>query len=378
MKLIDSMKLAVSTIRSGLMRTLLTILSLAIGVAAVLTVLALGEAGEMRVEGEITRLGVNKVWIRSVSDGYKLNEDHAQLISETVQAPACAGAYTMTQAVHGREVALVQVAGFEATAAAVHAPRLLSGRMLNQQEHLSGSAVCMIDEVLEEYYGGEMLGEYIRAGNRRFRVIGVIKPLTFQTLSGGNGMMVLPLTAIHDTFGTDVAEITVAVQTGQNASEVAKLAAETLGKSGYRTDTLEKEIGAAREIVRIFVMVLLCVSFVSMLSGGIGVMNIMLLSVRERRNEIGVLKAIGGTSCQVTVLFLLEAIAYALMGGVVGVVLGLGLIRVFGQLIGLPAATGIATILPVLLCAALLGVFFGVIPAINAASLPPIEALQND
>lgn len=378
MTLIESMRLTVSSIRSGLMRTLLTILSLAIGVAAVLTVLALGEAGEMRVEDEIGRLGVNKVWIRSVSDGCTLNEADARLISEVVQAPACAGAYTMTRAVHGREAALVQVAGFEATVAAVHAPKLLSGRLLNQQEHLSGAAVCMIDEVLEEYYGGEMLGEYIRSGNRRFRVIGIIKPLTFQTLSGGNGMMVMPLTTIHDTFGTDVAEITVAVQTGQNASDVATLAADMLGKDGYRTDTLEKEISAAREIVRVFVMVLLCVSFVSMLSGGIGVMNIMLISVRERRNEIGVLKAIGGTSGQVTMLFLFEAAVYALMGGLLGVVLGIGLIRVFGHLIGLPAATGIATIMPVLLCAALVGVFFGVIPAIKAASIPPVEALQSD
>lgn len=378
MTLADSFRLSAATIRSGIMRTILTILSLAIGVAAVLTVLALGDAGEMRVEDEIAKLGVNKIWIRLASDGGTLKEADARQISEVVQAPACAGTYAMDQVVHGSEPALVQIAGFDAAAAEVHAPKLLEGRMLNPQEHLSGAAVCLIDEVLEEYYGGEMLGEYVRTGNRRFRVIGIIKPLTFQTLSGGNGMMVLPLKTVQDTFGTSVAEITVSVKSGQNTSDIAKLAADTLGDERVRTDTLEKEIDAAREIVRVFVMVLLCVAFVSMLSGGIGVMNIMLLSVRERRNEIGVLKAIGGTSFQVAVLFLFEAAAYALMGGGLGVLMGLLLIRVCGYLIGLHAATGIATILPVLFCAALVGLFFGVVPALKASSMPPVEALQSN
>lgn len=374
----DSIRLSVSAIRSGLLRTLLTILSLAVGVAAVLTVLALGEAGELRVEDEIAKLGVNKVWIRPTTDRASLKAPDARLVSNTVHAPACAGAYTMTSTVHNRNTALVQVAGFDESAAAVHAPKLLKGRMIRQEEYLTGAAVCLIDEVLEQYYGGDMLGEYIRAGNRRFRVIGVIKPLAFQTLSSGNGMLVLPLTTACDTFSTNVAEITVSVQPGQEANTVAQLAADALGHDAFRTDTLEKEIGAAREIVRIFVMVLLCVAFVSMLSGGIGVMNVMLLSVRERKNEIGLIKAIGGTSRQIAALFLLEAAAYALLGGLTGVLLGLGLIGLFGGLIGLHATIGVADVLPVLLGAALVGICFGVAPAIKAAFMQPVQALQRE
>lgn len=374
----DSFRLSLSAIRSGFLRTLLTILSLAVGVAAVLTVLALGEAGELRVEDEIAKLGVNKVWIRPMTDDSMLKAPDARLVSEAVNAPACAGTYTMTSAVHGRKTALVQVAGFDEAAAAVHAPKLLSGRMLSKEEHLSGAAVCLIDEVLAEYLGGSMLGDYIRAGNRRFRVIGIIKPMTFQTLSSGNGVMVLPLSTACDTFGTEIAEITVSVQPGQDTSAVARLASDALGDRGYRTDTLEKEIGAAREIVRIFVLVLLCVAFVSMLSGGIGVMNVMLLSVRERQNEIGLIKAIGGTSRQVAALFLLEAAAYALLGGMLGTLMGLGLISLFGRVIGMQAATGITKVLPVLLGAALVGICFGVVPAVKAASLQPVEALQRE
>lgn len=378
MKFADSLKLSLSAIRSGILRSLLTILSLAVGVAAVLTVLALGSAGELRVEGEIAKLGVNKVWIRPVSEKAMLDENDAKRIHKAADAPACAGAYTMTSATHGGETALIQVAGFDASAAAVHVPKLLAGRMLRSEDYQNGAAVCLIDEVLDEYFGGDNLGEYIRAGNRRFRVVGIIKPLTFQTLSGGSGMMILPLSVVCDTFDASVGEITISVQPGQAAGSVAQLAVEALGRQGFRTDTLEKEIGAAREIVRIFVTVLLCVALVSILSGGIGVMNVMLLSVRERRNEIGLMKAIGGTSRQIAALFLFEATAYALLGGVLGVLLGSGMIGLFGYIVGLRAMADIPTAMAVVLIAALVGIIFGVIPALKAANLQPVEALQQE
>lgn len=374
----DSIRLSASGLRGGIMRTLLTILSLAVGVGAVLTVLALGDAGELRVEDEIAKLGVNKVWIRSGSEYSVLQERDARLVSKAVQAPACAGAYTMATVVCGRQSALIQVAGFDASAAAVHAPKVLEGRTLLPEEFSRGEAVCMIDEVLDEYLGGDMLGQYVRAANRRFRVVGIIKPMSLQTLSRGNGMMILPLPTALATFDTQVAEITVSVQPGQDTQAVAHLAAEVLGEDEYRTDTLEKEINAAREIVRIFVMVLLCVAVVCMLSGGIGVMNVMLLSVRERRNEIGLIKAIGGTSPQIAVLFLLEAAAYALLGGLLGVLLGQAMIMLFGKLIGLRAATQFRTVIPVLASACLMGISFGVAPAVKAARLQPVEALRSE
>ena len=377
MKVADSLRLSLSAIRSGILRSLLTILSLAVGVAAVLTVLALGSAGELRVEGEIAKLGVNKVWIRPVSEKSSLDENDAKQIRKAAEAPACLGAYTMTSATHGGKTALIQVAGFDASAAEVHAPKLLAGRMLRSEDYQNGAAVCLIDEVLDEYFGGGILGEHIRVGNRRFRIIGIIKPLTFQALSDGNGMMLLPLPVICETFDVSVGEITVSVQPGQEAGKVAQLAAEALGRQGFRTDTLEKEIGAAREIVRIFVTVLLCVALVSILSGGIGVMNVMLLSVRERRNEIGLMKAIGGKSGQIAALFLLESATYALLGGVLGVLLGSGMIGLFGKIVGLCAVADIPTSMVVVFIAALVGICFGVVPAIKAANLQPVEALQQ-
>lgn len=378
MTIMDSVRLSASGLRGGIVRTMLTILSLAVGVGTVLTVLALGQAGENRVEEEIGKLGVNKVWIRAASDSVSLQATDAQRVVDAVRAPACAGAYTMAKLAYGRETAFIQVAGFDATASDVHAPKLLSGRMFRMSDYTDGRSVCLIDDVLSEFLGGELVGTYVRVGNRRFRVVGIIKPMSLQTLSGGNGMMVLPLKTMMDTFDTQIAEVTVAVQPEQEISEVADLASASLGKADIRTDTLEKEINAAKEIVRIFVMVLLCVALVCMLSGGIGVMNVLLLSVRERKNEIGLIKAIGGTSSQIAVLFLLEAAAYAMLGGVIGLLLGMMMISLFGMFIGLHASTSITTVIPVLAGTAVMGIFFGVIPAVKAASLQPVEALRSE
>ena len=145
----------------------------------------------------------------------------------------------------------------------------------------------------------------------------------------------------------------------------------------YLSVTLENEIDAAKSVVRIFVMVLACVAFVCVATGAIGVMNVLLISVRERRREIGLLKAIGATSRQVALLFLLEA-AYAALGGLLGILLGLGMTALFGALIGLMPQVKLLHMGLLLAGAAALGLSFGVIPAAKAAGLPPAQALRTE
>lgn len=375
----DAIRLAVSALRGGIVRTVLTILGLGVGVGAVLTVLTLGSAGEVRVENEIVKLGVNKVWVRAGDSHHALAAMDAARMSQSTGAPACAGAYTLTAAAMGRESAIIQVAGFDESMTVVHAPKLLEGRLLMSEEFQQGSAVCLVDEALNEHFGGEVVGRFVTLANRRMRVVGVIKNMAMQALSGGNGMLLISLRTFMDTFDSRVAEITLSVQQGQDAQQVADGALLALGvEDGFRADTLENEINAAREVVRIFVMVLVCVAFVCMLTGGIGILNVLYLSVRERRREIGLIKAVGGTAGQVGVLFLLEAAVYALLGGVLGVVLGAGMIRLFGAWIGLETGLTAARTLPVLIGAGALGVGFGVAPAVKAAGLQPVDALRSE
>lgn len=375
----DAVRLALSALRGGIFRTILTILGLGVGVGAVLAVLTLGDAGEERVETEIARLGVDKVWIRAKDNRHELHASDAVQLNGATKAPACAGVYTAAAVQIDGNVSLTQIAGFDASMPYVHTPKLMEGRLISSNEYGQGSAVCLIDKALAERISGKVIGKRITIANRRFRIVGVIKGMTMQAMTAGSGLVILPLNTYLETFGGQIAEITLSVQRGQSTELVAITALDILSADGgFRADTLENEIDAAREVVRIFVMVLVCVAIVCMLTGGIGVMNVLLVSVRERRREIGLLKAIGGTSAQVGLLFLLEAAVYALLGGLLGVVLGNVMISVFAAWIDLDAALRFSDTIPVLLGASFLGCLCGVLPALKAARLQPVDALRSE
>lgn len=281
----------------------------------------------------------------------------------------------------GVETLLGQISGYDEGIEAVHQPVLLSGRFFTAQEYASGSPVAIIDQSMSEALGGDAVGQRIRVGSRAVRVVGVIGDMMTQVLSSTAGSVLLPLRTYMDTYAaSSVTELTVGIPRGERAEAIAASAEAVLASQGgiYKASSLQEEIDAARSVIRIFVMVLACVAAVCMLTGSIGVMNILLVSVRERRREIGLMKAIGGTSRQVGLLFLLEAVGYALLGGIVGLVLGVAMIRLFGTWIGLDAALSASVAIPALLAAAALGILFGVAPALRAARMVPVEALKTE
>lgn len=377
MTLRDAAAMALSGLRGSPVRTLLTILGLGVGVGAVLTVLTLGSAGEVRVEEEIARLGVDKVWITAADEDHLLTAESASCVTRVTGITACAGAYTAGFVSLDARSAAAQIAGYDSGMQAVHGPSAVEGRLFLPADHAQARAVCLIDKALAESLGGEALHRRVNAGGRRFLVVGIIEGMPMQAMAVGSGLLVLPLSAYADTYGEDVRELTLSVPIGTDTGETADAALLSLGDDGgYRADTLENEIDAARQVVRIFVMVLACVAAVCMLTGAIGVMNVLLVSVRERRREIGLIKAVGGTGRQVGLIFLMEAAAYALLGGLLGLVLGAVMIALFGRWIGLEAHLKAGTAFPVLLAAAALGAGFGVAPAIRAAAMEPVDALR--
>jgi len=376
MRLQDAAAMSAMNLRKNPVRTLLTILGLGVGIGAVLTVLTLGGAGEEQVEFQIARLGVDKVWITAQEENTLKEEAGASVMAAT-GAQACAGAYTMAVVRLGEQTALAQVSGYDRGMEAVHGTYAVEGRLFAGREY-AGEAVALVDEALQETLGGDVVGRRLDVGARKVRIVGVAGGMKVQAASAANGMVILPLRTFMDTYGVKtVSEVTMSVPPGCRADEVGEMAVAALG-DGYQATSLQEEIDAARSVVRIFVMVLACVAAVCMLTGGIGVMNILLVSVRERRREIGLIKAIGGTSRQVGTLFLMEAVCYALLGGVLGVALSLVMVFFFGRLIGLEAAVSFSVAAPAVVIAGALGVIFGVIPALRAAAMLPVDALKTD
>ena len=380
MKLMDAAGLSADNLRKNPVRTLLTILGLGVGIGAVLTVLTLGSAGEEQVENEIARLGVDKVWITPRDEGGGLDAQSGKKAAAATGSFACAGAYTLSVVSLGEHAVPAQVAGFDEGMETVHDPALRRGRLFTPREY-RGEPVALVDGVLEEALGGDVVGRRVDAGRRRVRVVGVVDGLQGSVAGASNGMLILPLATFLDTYAAcGVSEVTVGVPRGGRAEAVGEAAVAALaGTDGsLRVSSLQEEIDAARSVIRIFVMVLACVAAVCMLTGGIGVMNILLVSVRERRREIGLMKAIGGTARQVGTMFLMEAVCYALLGGLLGILLGMGMIRVFGAWIGLNAFLRADTAVPAVLAAGALGIVFGVAPALRAAGMQPVEALREE
>lgn len=382
MKLTDAAGLSTLNLRKNPMRTLLTILGLAVGIGAILTVWTLGGAGETQVEAEIARLGVNKVWIHARPDSSRpLTQQDGEALAQATGADVSAGTATLGLVLWGDAPAYAQLTGMDASAEKVHAPQVEAGRFFLPGEYAQAASVAVIDHSLAENLNNEqptaLIGQRLTVGNRQMRVVGIASDAAVQWTSACQGTVYLPLETYLDTFGGQVEQLTLSVPRGQRAEELAQAALALLPADEFDATTLEEEIDAARAVIRIFVMVLACVAAVCMLTGGIGVMNILLVSVRERRREIGVMKAVGGTSFQVGLIFLMEAASYALLGGVLGMALGGAMIRLFSGWIGFSAALSLETVLPTLAGASLLGMGFGVAPALRAAGMLPVEALRQ-
>ena len=383
MKLRDAAHLAFVNIFQTPMRSILTVLGLAIGIGAILTVMTLGNAGQSQVETEIARLGVDKVWITAKhQSALPLTRAYARDAALAADTEGSAKAYTMSLAVLDGQSAFVQVTGCDDKMQRVQEISLLAGRFFSARDDAAAAGVAVLDEslchALWDENPEELMGRRISLGGRLYQVVGVIGDQSVQTFGQSEGTVFLPLSTYQDSFGETVSEVTLSVPASGDAQLVAQRALDALPKEGdFEAVTLQEEIEAARSVIRIFMMVLACVAAICMLVGGIGVMNILLVSVRERRREIGVMKALGGTGGQICLLFLLEAAAYALLGGALGIAAGGILVNVCAGWIGLnaslqweliPAAVGIATAA---------GLFFGVAPASRAARLAPVEALRQ-
>lgn len=377
MTLKDAAALAFSSIQGAKLRAFLTILGLAVGIGSVLTVIALGEAGEYRVEAEISKLGLDKVWIRSGSGRAVLTTEHAEAIRTITGTPVCASGSIVSKVRVGNKMTDAIAIGFDQGFEMVHQPKLIEGRNLLHAEFENGKAVCLIDEALAEALGDDLLGRWLMTGNRLLRIVGVIERMAVHTPGMNGGMVILPLDTFMVTYAGHIHEIAITVQQGQMTRHISNQALAALpADADCRADTLEKEIGAAREIVRIFVMVLACVAVVCMITGGIGVMNVLLISVRERRHEIGVMKAIGGTGLQLGSIFLIEAMIYGLIGMVLGTAMGVIMINLFSKWIGLTTALNVRQLMNVLLASIGVSLGAGVLPAYRAAGMLPVDALK--
>ena len=398
----EIVRVAMDAIRANKLRSVLTMLGIVIGVGAVITMVAIGEGAQRAVEAQIARLGANVLTVRP-GQGYfrgvhsgdaRLTVEDAEAIerrasSIVLMAPEMRASQ---QVEFGRANASVRILGTTANYPEVNNYRLAIGRFFDESENRGRRRVAVLGGTVPEVLGttaADVVGRTISIRNITFQVIGVFEEKGSTGWFSEDEQIWVPLeTAQFRLIGTDrLGSIKVVVADPKRMTAAMVQIEEVLrrehrlglGKENdfWITDSAQI-LGTQQETTQTFTALLASIAAVSLLVGGIGIMNIMLVSVTERTREIGVRKALGATRGAVLLQFLLEATTLCLVGGLVGIGFGFGASRILANAANWntavsPQAVGIAV-----LFAGLVGIFFGIWPARRAASLDPIDALRYE
>ncbi len=383
------------------LRSLLTMLGIIIGVAAVIAMLSIGNGAQAAISESINKMGTNTI---EISPGSRRGPERGDEKNQRVLVEAdwftvanlpgiLAGSpvsQTMSTLVYGRANWNTRIVGVGEQYPEVTSWPLESGRMFNEMEiRGSQNVVVLGQEVWKELFGAaDPIGETIRIQNFPFKVIGL---LSEKGSSGGwmseDNRVLVPFTTVNDKIlGRDrLNNIVLKADSADQVDNLGVMATALLnGKyniedsSGFQAETSAQANETAAESVKLFSYLLGGVASVSLLVGGIGIMNIMLVSVTERIREIGIRMSIGARGRDILAQFLVESIVLSLIGGALGVLLGVSIASKVAGLAGWPTIVSQSSVLLAFGTSAFIGVFFGFYPALQASRLDPIEALRSD
>jgi putative ABC transport system permease protein len=398
----DTFILALREIRRHVLRSMLTILGIVIGVASVIIMVTLGSGATVQVTEQISSLGSN---LLMVSPGKRLGPGRDSTASPFKMADAEAIARDISSidavapsssqpatAIFGNENWSTTINGTTNEYLKVRNWSIEAGRDFTDGELRAGAAVCMIGDTIRNKLFGKQdpLGKRIRLGKLSFQVVGLLQAKGQSTMGTDQDDIVLtPIRAFQRRISgnKDISLIQLSVSDGASTDKV-KEQIESLMRERRHISTNEEDdfhVMDMKEIAtmltgttQVLTALLSAVAAVSLLVGGIGIMNIMLVSVTERTREIGIRLAIGALEREVLMQFLVEAVVLSSSGGLFGIVVGLLACLGLKDILRVPFVFNPGIVIISFLFSAAVGVIFGYFPALKAASLDPIEALRHE
>jgi putative ABC transport system permease protein len=405
MRFLEIVRVALSSLRATKARAFLTALGIVIGVGAVITMIALGSGAQAAVESQLDALGTDRLtinpgqsFVRGVASAERarLTIDDARALREAPALRAVAPILTgRAQLKIGEANGNMDVIATTPRLADIDRYVLAAGRFISdgdqeQRRHVLVLGSEVPSEInLEDVDAVDLVGREVQLRGINFTVVGVLEPNAQGGRDDPNESVFIPLsTGQFRIFGTDrIQRISVQLADADRMT-AGLLDIESILRrehrlrpeqsNDFRIQDNSEFLAARAEAGKTMTFLLAGIAAVSLLVGGIGIMNIMLVSVTERTREIGVRKALGATRRTVLLQFLLEAMVLCIIGGVVGVALGYGAAMVLGRLNGWPMIVTLESVLLAVGFSAAIGVFFGVMPARRAARLDPIEALRYE
>ncbi len=394
--------MALREVRRNALRSFLTMLGIVIGVGAVITMVTIGKGATAKVQQDVSALGENLLMVRPGADRHgpggvrasapSFEQDDVEAIRREVPGvEAVSGSASKSATlIYGNANWTTSVTGCEPDYLNVKDRELAAGRAFLPQEQ--GQAVCVIgDTVKKELFGAQPpLGERIRVGRVSCLVIGVLAAKGQAAMGmDQDDTVLMPLVAFQRRVlgSRDIPSIELKAKTGQSVTVVESTVEALLAErrriapgedNDFHVRNVQEIADAMGAVTTTLTGLLGGIAAVSLLVGGIGIMNIMLVSVTERTREIGTRLAIGALANEVMLQFLVEAIVLSLLGGMIGIGFGLGLSYLAARSLGVPFVVAPDVVVGAFAFSAMVGIVFGYLPARKAARLNPIEALRHE
>jgi putative ABC transport system permease protein len=408
MRLTDIQSMALHALGKNKVQTALTMLGIVIGVSAVIAMVSLGQGAQKLVQNQVAGMGQNVLQIQGQNQwqggGARTAADQTQVLTEAdvdairKEIPAVAKAAPNVQAsgqfVFGNQNWSSRVQGSNESYLDIRGWKMAEGEFYSENDVRTAARVVVLGKTIADnlFPGGDPVGQTIRIKDKPYRVIGVLAPKG-QSANGQDqdDTAMMPYTTVQKKMQGQalprIQQISVSAispeATGAAKDQITELLRQRHQirpgqPDDFRVNNLTEVAEAAEATTQVMTMLLGSIAAVSLLVGGIGIMNIMLVSVTERTREIGIRMAIGSRGSYIRLQFLAESVILCMVGGLIGVAFGIGLSLSIAHVMGWPSyvspqASGIA-----FLFSAATGIFFGYYPAHKAASLDPIDALRYE
>ncbi len=407
MNILENFKMAIDSIFANKMRSFLTMLGIIIGIAAVIAILAVGNGATTQITGTFNDLGASTVSVstsQDVTDNQKITTQDIQALKKNVAtidrvSPVVNSQASVSSSDKNKTAVIIGGSPDLQYTNQMMDDTIVYGRYFNQTEYDDALNVAVVSADTASYYFagkenvvGEKLTLKTTSGQTVVKIIGVTKGQLDKMVGNFNSeelpsYVALPLTTM-DQLAPDsskITNLTVKVKSKddiESASNqivsILEIRHDAVGDKVYTATNYLQALDQVNTVLSLFINFIAAVAGIALLVGGIGVMNIMLVSVTERTREIGTRKALGATNGNILFQFLMESVILCLIGGLVGLTLGVLLANVVAGALDIVPSYSLGSVVAVLLFSSIIGIFFGVYPARKASKLDPIEALRYE
>jgi putative ABC transport system permease protein len=394
---------AIQSLRNSVLRTSLTMLGIVIGITSVILIYSIGQGAVKFITNELSSFGTDYFQINPGSTQFSTFAGSQALTFEDVEAIENDSSLTNIKYVAPFAMASVRVSangeeeellvyGVTHEAIEILRPDIIEGEFITEEQELaSDRVVVMGSDTIEKFFGEDasVVGETLRIKNRAYRVTGVADSSSVLAGNVINNALYVPIDeVINQLVGEErLQEIDISVHNpetiNQTIDDVEFLLRERHGleegdENDFQIASAQDILTTVETVTTLLTTMIVAISGISLVVGGVGVMNIMLVSVTERTKEIGLLKAIGAKEKDILTQFLIEAVVMTVLGGIIGIILGISGAFAVAKIANIPFVVSIPAILIAVGVSMLVGIIFGLYPARRAAKLSPIDALRYE